>query len=133
MEDDTERNYRLAQYDRRKDSDRRRDEDRRSVGGNRLREFTARRDGVSVDRRQGQRRRNKRGAGRGGIVEGLRQRIIKRMVRIQLYGLRGRKLDTLGREIEERRDELKARADAGIDSRESERDVSRDPSASVES
>lgn len=133
MEDDTERNYRLAQYDRRKDSDRRRDEDRRSVGGNRLREFTARRDGVSVDRRQGQRRSNKRGARRGGIVEGLRQRIIKRMVRIQLYGLRGRKLDTLGREIEERRDELKARADAGIDSRESERDVSRDPSASVES
>ncbi len=133
MEDDTERNYRLAQYDRRKDSDRRRDEDRRSVGGNRLREFRARRDGVSVDRRQGQRRSNKRGARRGGIVEGLRQRIIKRMVRIQLYGLRGRKLDTLGREIEERRDELKARADAGIDSRESERDVSRDPSASVES
>lgn len=133
MEDDTERNYRLAQYDRRKDSDRRRDEDRRSVGGNRLREFRARRDGVSVDRRQGQRRRNKRGARRGGIVEGLRQRIIKRMVRIQLYGLRGRKLDTLGREIEERRDELKARADARIDSRESERDVSRDPSASVES
>lgn len=133
MEDDTERNYRLAQYDRRKDSDRRRDEDRRSVGGNRLREFRARRDGVSVDRRQGQRRSNKRGARRGGIVEGFRQRIIKRMVRIQLYGLRGRKLDTLGREIEERRDELKARADAGIDSRESERDVSRDPSASVES
>ena len=133
MEDDTERNYRLAQYDRRKDSDRRRDEDRRSVGGNRLREFRARRDGVSVDRRQGQRRSNKRGARRGGIIEGLRQRIIKRMVRIQLYGLRARKLDTLGREIEERRDELKARADAGIDSRESERDVSRDPSASVES
>ena len=133
MEDNTERNYRLAQYDRRKDGDGRRDEDRRSLGGNPLRLFRARRDGVSVDRRQGQRRRNKRGARRGGIVEELRQLIIKRMVRIQLYGFRNRKVDTLDREIEERRDELKARADARNDSSKSQRDVSRDPSTSVES
>ena len=77
---------------------------------------------MTIDRRQGQRRRNKRGR-RGGILEELRQLIIKRMVRIQLYGTRDRKVETLDREIEDRRDELKARAEARKESRTGERTV----------
>jgi hypothetical protein len=131
MDDDrTVRNYRLARFDRREGRDRRGGEERRQIGGNRLREFRARRDGVYADRRQSERRRVKRGVPhRGSLIEELRHFIIKRMVRIHLYGTRDRKIEALEREIEERRAELEALAEAPT----AEHEVSRDPSTSVES
>lgn len=127
-EDNTERNYRLPQFDRRK-AERRRGEDRRDAGRNRLQEFRARRDGLQLERRRGGRRYKDRIVPRrGGLLEELRRLIIRRLVRVKLYG-EDERVRELDGEIEIRRRELKARAEA----REKARDVSRNRSTSVES
>lgn len=126
--DNTERNYRLPQFDRRVDD--RRGGERRRPGANRLREFRALRDGLELDRRERRRRHKDRRASRGaGIIAELRRLIIRRLVRLKLYGADDEKLQELDSEIDERRGELKA----GADERDPARDVSRDRSTSVES
>ncbi len=127
-QDNTERNYRLPQFDRRK-GDRRR-EDRRGPGRNRLSEFGARRDGPALDRRQVQRRHiDRRASRRGGLLEEVRNLISRRLVRWKLHGSDDEKVRELDTEIDDRRSELKARAEE----RKAAHDVSRDRSTSVES